>query len=111
MDKNEVRHKLYDEICALDTAIKQLASIRPYVDSVTKRDRFDSSLDIVIGVKNDMVKTLNELKKDATKQSRADLIVETFRKKFEAMGYEEREEYLKEHGFDFGSSDETTSER
>ncbi len=69
MDKNEVRHKLHDEICALDTAIKQLASIRPYVDSVTKKDRFDSSLDIIIGVKNDMVKTLNELKKDATKQS------------------------------------------
>ena len=69
MDKNEIRHKLHDEICALDSAIKQLASIRPYVDSVTKKDRFDSSLDIVIGVKNDMVKMLNELKKDATKQS------------------------------------------
>ena len=69
MDKNEIIHKLYDEICALDMAIEQLERIRPYVDTVTKRDRFDSSLDIVIGVKNDMVKTLNELKKEVTKQS------------------------------------------
>ena len=55
-----------------------------------------------------MVKTLTELKNDMTKQSQSDVIVDTFRKKFEAMSYEEREEYLKEHGFDFGSSDEIT---
>lgn len=108
MDKNEVIHKLHDEICALDTAIKQLASICPYVDSSSKQDRFDSSLAIIIDVKNDMVKTLTELKKDMTKQSQSDVIVDTFRKKFEEMSYEEREEYLQEHGFDFGSSDETT---
>jgi len=111
MDKNEVRHKLHDEICALDTVIKQLSSIRPYIDSSSKQDRFDDSLAIIIGVKNDMVKTLTELKNDITKQSQADVIIDAFRKKFEAMSYEEREEYLKEHGFDFGSSDETTLER
>ena len=61
--------------------------------------------------KNDMVNTLTDLKKDTTKQSRADLIVETFKTKFEAMSYEEREEYLKEHGFDFGSCDESTLDR
>ena len=111
MDKNEVRHKLYDEICALDTAIKQLASICPYVDSSSKQDRFGRSLAIIKGVKNDMLKTLTELKNDMTKQSQSDVIVDTFRKNFEAMSYEEREEYLKEHGFDFGSSDETPLER
>ena len=105
MDKNEVRHKLHDEICALDTAIKQLASIRPYVDSSSKQDRFDRSLAIIIGVKNDMLKTLTELKNDMTKQSQSDVIVDTFRKNFEAMSYAEREEYLKKHGFDFGSSE------
>ena len=40
--------------------------------------------------------------------AKADEIVDTFRKKFEAMSYEEREEYLKKYGFDFGSSDEKT---
>ncbi|MFQ6723756.1 MAG: hypothetical protein ACLRFE_00285 [Clostridia bacterium] len=111
MDKNEVRHKLHDEIDALDTAIKQLASIRPYVNSSSKQDSFDRSLAIIIGVKNDMVKTLTELKNNITKQSQSDVIIDTFRKKFESMSYQEREEYLKEHGFDFGSPNETTLER
>lgn len=69
MDKNEVRHKLHDQICALDSTIKQLASIRPYVDSIPKQDRFDRSLETLINIKNDMVKTLNELKKETIKQT------------------------------------------
>ena len=61
MNKNEIR--------ALDSTIKQLASVRPYVDSISKQDRFDRSLETLINIKNDMVKTLNELKKETTEQS------------------------------------------
>ena len=53
-----------------------------------------------------MVKTLTELKNDITEQSQSNGIVDAFRKKFESMSYQERENYLKEHGFDFGYSDE-----
>ena len=69
MNKNEIKHKLHDEICALDSAIKQLASVRPYIESNSKQDRFDRSLETIINVKNDMNKTLNELKKEVSKQS------------------------------------------
>ena len=69
MNKIEIKHKLHDEICALDSAIKQLATLRPYIESNVKQDRFDRSLETIINVKNDMVKTLNELKKDISKQS------------------------------------------
>ena len=69
MNKNEIKHKLHDEICALDSAIKQLSSVRPYIESNSKQDRFDRSLETIINVKNDMNKTLNELKKEVSKQS------------------------------------------
>lgn len=38
--------------------------------------------------------------------SKADSIINEFRKKFETMTYSDREEYLKANGFDFGTSDE-----
>ena len=69
MEKNEIKHKLHDEICALDSAIKQLASVRPYIESSSKQDRFDISLETIINVKNDMIKTLKELKKDLSTQT------------------------------------------
>lgn len=53
----------------------------------------------------DTLKYLEEFYLDNTK---ADEIINTFRNCFTAMSYEEREEYLKNHGFDFGSADEKT---
>ena len=48
-------------------------------------------------IKNETVLSQEEL---------ADEIVETFKKKFESMTYEEREEYLKENGFSFGEPED-----
>lgn len=48
----------------------------------------------------------NNIKTDETM---AKEIIESFKKMFEAMSYEEREEYLKKHGFDFGTPDDEKS--
>lgn len=53
---------------------------------------------------------LNQQLDDETSLN-VDEIINTFRKNFEAMSYEEREEYLKENGFSFGSCDEPILEK
>lgn len=50
---------------------------------------------------------LQELEKNRESQkTKAERIVDEFRKTFRAMTYEEREDYLKEFGFSFGTPDE-----
>ena len=48
----------------------------------------------------------NNAKQNQERLKKVDEIVGKFRKHFEKMSYEEREKYLEENGFDFGSSDE-----
>lgn len=50
--------------------------------------------------------TIKYAEKFYDNNTKANEIVNTFRKNFEAMSYKEREEYLQKYGFDFGSSDE-----
>ena len=71
MNKNEIKHKLRDDINVLDTTIKQLASLRHYIKPDLNQDRFDRSLQTLIDIKYDMVKTLKELKKEASKQTQS----------------------------------------
>ncbi|MBO5955105.1 MAG: hypothetical protein J6Q13_04000 [Clostridia bacterium] len=69
MEKTEIKHKLHDDICALDSTIKQLASFRPYIKTDLKQDKFDRQLQTLINIKYDLKKTLKELKEDISKQS------------------------------------------
>ena len=62
MNKNEIRHKLQNEIKVLDAVIKELASVRPNISA--KQEHFEHSLIILINIKKEMQETLNDLKKD-----------------------------------------------
>jgi len=79
MDKNEIRHRLKNEIEGLDIVIKQFASVRHYV--TFKQDRFGNALGMLINISNEMRQTLNELNNESTNKpsDREDSLGELFK--------------------------------
>lgn len=79
MDKNEIRHRLSNEVNGLDIVIKRFASVRHYV--TFKQERYDDTLGMLVNIANEMRQTLNELNNESTNKpsDREDSLGELFK--------------------------------